>query len=163
MPGWRNNGEAGRRIARKQRAVQTEVHGPRRPAPMFYAGEAYGPRGVQYPDVERHPNGALPAIRNKHMRRVIRRALKAKFSSLTKPLRLAQGLLAQAYEVARDEKKSGRWARRLLAKELAIHQAAYVPSHDELRKQRTAKRARLRKGLAGDAISALVDKMSKQP
>lgn len=152
------------RVERRRQAAQNRKAGPARNAPMFYAGESFGGRLVQYPDVERYPNGGLPAKRDKRMRRVIRRALKARFSSITKPLRLAQGLRAQAYEVARDEKKSGRFARRLLEKELKIHQAAYVPDSKELRKLRTEKRARIRKGLVGDAISALVDKMAgKQP
>lgn len=137
--------------------------GPRRKAPAFYAGETYGRNRVQYPDVERWPNGALPSKRDKLARRVIRGALKRTFSSLTKSLKLAQGLRAQAYEAARDEQpkgaKRGRRARRLLAKELAIHQIVYVPA--DLRAERTAKRKRIRAGLAGDAISALVDRMTK--
>lgn len=139
----------------------TPVLGPRRKAPAFYAGETYGRRIVQYPDVERHPNGALPSRRDKPARRLIRGALKKRFSSLTKSLRLAQGLKAQAYEAARDSDRSGRWARRLLARELTIHQTVYVPA--DLRAERTAKRKRLRAGLTGDAISELVDRMVKQP
>lgn len=167
ITGWRNIGKAGERILRKQNAVQNRAPGPARPAPVHYAGETFGPHVVQYPDVERYPNGALPAKRNKSMRRMIRAALKRTYSSTTKSLRLAQGLIAQAYEAARDEKprKSGRWARRLLAKELAIHKAVYAPDQKTLRKIRTAKRARIRKGLAADPIAALVNKMAdgKQP
>ena len=139
----------------------TPVSGPRRKAPAFYAGETYGRNRVQYPDVERWPNGALPSKRDKLARRIIRGALKKRFSSLTPALRLAQGLRAQAYEAARDDKRSGRWARRLLAKELEIHQTVYVPA--DLRALRTAKRKRLRAGRAGDAISELVDRMAKKP
>lgn len=139
--------------------------GPRRKAPAFYAGETYYGLNIQYPDVERWPNGALPAKRDKGARRIIRGALKKKFSSLTKSLRLAQGLRAQAYEAARDDQpsgaKRGRWARRLLAKELMIHQTVYVPA--DLRALRTEKRKRLRAGLAGDAIGELVDRMVAKP
>lgn len=139
------------------------VSGPRRKAPAFYAGETYGRHVVQYSDVERYPNGALPSRRDKLARRIIRGALKKKFSSLTKSLRLAQGLRAQAYEATREEKgsKRGRAARRLLAAELAIHKTVYVPA--DLRAERTEKRKRLRAGLAGDAISELVDRMAAKP
>lgn len=140
-------------------------HGPRRKAPTYYAGETYGRTVIQYPDVERHPNGALPSRRDKPARRIIRAALKRRLSSLTKSLRLAQGLRAQAYEAARDDQpkgaKRGRWARRLLEKELAIHSPVYVPA--DLRAMRTEKRKRVRAGLAGDAISELVDRMAKKP
>lgn len=139
------------------------LHGPRRKAPAFYAGETYGRHVVQYPDVERHPNGALPSRRDKLARRLIRGALKKAYSSLTKALRLAQGMKAQAYEATREEKgsKRGRAARRLLAAELAIHKTVYVP--EDLRAERTEKRKRLRAGLAGDAISELVDRMAQKP
>jgi hypothetical protein len=146
---------------------ETELpYGPRRKAPAFYAGEAYQGHPLQYPDVERYPNGALPARRDKLARRIIRGALKKRFSSLTKSLRLAQGLRAQAYEAARDEQpkgaKRGRWARRLLARELAIHQPVYAPTKKELRKTRTQKRKDARAGKV-DAIGQLVDAMAKKP
>jgi hypothetical protein len=71
----------------------------------------------------------------------------------------------QARELARTEKKSTRWARRLYDKELAIHQPVYAPSHKELRAIRTAARKAQREGRAAgvvdDAISQLVDKMEK--
>lgn len=155
-------------------------YGPARKAPAFYAGETYGtvkvktpsgatgrvPRRIQYPDVERHPNGALPATRNKFARRLIRKGLKETFSSVTKSLRLARGLRVQAYDASKDDQpkgaKRGRWARRLLAKELAIHTPVYVPTQKELRAMRTTKRFRARKGEKGDAISQLVDRMSEQ-
>lgn len=175
IPGWRAIGKQGERIEQKQRAAQNRPPGPGRPAPMHYAGETFGPHVVQYPDVERYPNGALPAKRNKIARRLVRAALKRTYSATTKSLRLAQGLRAQAYEAGRDRArdfivrretppKIGRWARRLLAKELAIHQTVYAPDSKTLRKIRTAKRARIRKGLVADPIAALVDKMvDKQP
>ena len=138
--------------------------GPLRRAPAFYAGETYGRHIVQYQDVERYPNGALPSKRNKLARRIIRGALKKSFSSQTKHLRLAQGLRAQAYDATREEKgsKRGRAARRLLAAELAIHQVVYAPSQKELRKMRTQARKDKRAG-KGDAISQLVDRMAKTP
>ena len=140
--------------------------GPLRRAPAFYAGETYGRHIVQYQDVERYPNGAPPSKRDKLARRIIRSALKRSFSRLTKSTRLAQGLRAQAYEASRDEQppdaQRGRWARRLLAKELAIHQVVYAPSQKELRKMRTQKRKDKRAG-TGDAISQLVDSMAKKP
>lgn len=160
LPGFRSFSKPEEKQKYRKVAAEVEVVGPRRAAPMFYAGESYNEHDVQYPDVERYPNGALPSKRVKPMRRIIRAALKKTFSRLTKSLRLAQGLKAQAYEVARDEKRSGRYARRLLAKELAIHQTAYVPA--DLRALRTEKRKKLRKGLAGDAISELVDRMTKE-
>lgn len=150
---------------RGPRLPDAPFQGPARKAPEFYAGETYGPNTIQYPDVERYPNGALPSKRNKFARRIIRSAFKARFSSLTKPLRLARGLRAQAYEVAKDDQpktaKRGRWARRLLAKELAIHQPVYAPSGPELRKMRTQRRKELRAGKK-DAISQLVDAMAER-
>ncbi len=138
--------------------------GPLRRAPAFYAGETFGRRPVQYPDTERYGNGALASRRDKLARRVIRAGLKRTYSSLTKSLRLAQGLKAQAYEAARDEQpkgaKRGRWARRLLEKELSIHQPVYVPA--DLRALRTERRKKARKGLPVDAISALVDAQAKK-
>ena len=161
LPGFRSFSKPEEKQKYKKLEAESPTQGPRRKAPMFYAGESYNEHDVQYPDVERHPNGALPSVRCKPMRRIIRGALKKRYSSLTKSLRLAQGLRAQAYEAARDDKRSGRWARRLLAKELEIHQTVYVPA--DLRALRTERRKKMRKGLAGDAISQLVDQMSTKP
>lgn len=143
--------------------------GPRRRAPQWYAGETYGKRrmgrtwpktrgrSIQYPDVERYANGVVPATRNKHMRRLIRGALKRKFSRVESGLKLPRAMLEQARLIAKEQGKSARWARRLFKKELAIHQPVYVPSQKELRALRTAKRKLKRKQ---DAISQLVDKMA---
>lgn len=139
---------------------EQDAFGPRRRAPDFYAGETYGLHVIQYPDVERWPNGALPSKRNKFARRLIRNALKRKFSRVETARKLIQGMTLQAYEIARDEKSSGRYARRLLAKELKIHQTVYAPDSKTLRKIRTEKRARLRRGEPADVISALVNKMA---
>ncbi len=160
IPGWRAIGKQGERVEHKQRAAQNRPPGPGRPAPMHYAGETFGPHVVQYPDVERYPNGALPSIRSKPMRRIVRGALKRKFSKVEQGRKLIHGMTAQAYEIARDEKASGRYARRLLAKELKIHQSVYAPDGKTLRKIRTEKRARLRRGEPADAISALVNKLA---
>ena len=119
---------------------------------MYYAGETYGRRKVNYPDVERHPNGTMPGKRDKAARRIIRAAFKRKFSRVERGLALPRAMKAQASELARDEGKSTRWARRLFDKELAIHQTVYVPA------TRTALRANKR--AAKDAITALVDRMS---
>lgn len=137
--------------------------GPRRRAPAFYAGETYGRNRVQYPDVERRPNGALPSKRDKLARRVIRGALKKRFSGVS--FRLAQGLRAQAYEATREDKatKRGRAARRLLAAELAIHKTVYVPTKPELRAMRTKIRAGQMRDRAKDAISELVERMATKP
>ena len=141
--------------------------GPLRRAPRFYAGETYAGRQINYPDVERYPNSYAPAlrgktasVRNKHMRRLIRGALKRKFSKVEQALKLPRAMQEQAREIARVEGKSNRWARRLFDKELAIHQAVYVPSQKETRLIRTVKRARKRRG-GVDAIEALVDRMTK--
>lgn len=139
---------------------KSEMQGPCRKAPEWYAGETFCGRRVQYPDVERYPNGALPSKRNKFMRRVLRGALKRKFSRVESARQLGQGMLLQAYEIARDEEKSGRFARRLLAKELKIHTTVYAPDGKTLRKIRSERRARLRRGEHPDVIAALVDKMA---
>lgn len=153
--------------------------GPYRKAPLYYAGETYGRRHIQYPDVVRYPNGALPSTRNKAARRVIRAALKRKFSKVETALVLPRAMKMQARELAseRTEKiadyhngnrstyfasTSGdtRFARRLYAQELAIHEPVYAPSSKELRAMRTAKRKLKRQGKPYDAISSLVDKMA---
>lgn len=133
------------------------VSGPRRRAPMFYAGETYGRRRVQYPDVERYANGVLPSKRNKIMRRLIRSALKRKFSTVETALKLPRAMLEQARLIAKENGKSSRWARALFAKELAIHQPAYVPA--DLRAER-AERRRLKRAGKKDAIAQLVDRMA---
>lgn len=162
IPGYRISSyaaqaaETRRLLAQKQIKDGSEV----RKAPVFYAGETYSRHIVQHDNVERLANGTVASTRNKIARRLIRGALKAKFSRLTSSLRLARGLRAQAYSLAREEKRSSRWGLRLLAKELAIHQTVYAPTGPELRAMRTMKRARARKGVAQDAITALVDRMA---
>ena len=133
-------------------------YGPKRHAPEFYAGETYGRRKMLYPDVDRHPNGALPSKRNKLARRLTRSAFKRSFSRVERGLKLPRALLAQARVIAKDTGKSSRWARRLFARELAIHKPVYVPSQKELRAMRTERRKLKRQGKQ-DAISALIDRM----
>lgn len=145
--------------------------GPRRRAPMYYAGETYGRRrigrtgaktrgrAIQYPDVERYPNGALASKRDKAARRLIRGALKRKFSKVETALKLPRAMLAQARLIAKENGKSPKWGRQLYEKELAIHDPVYAPSQTELRALRTAKRKLKRQGKQ-DAISMLVDKMA---
>jgi hypothetical protein len=135
--------------------------GPRRRAPMYYAGETYGRHRVQYPDVERYPNGALPGIRNKLMRRLIRKALKRKFSTVETARKLPQAMLEQARLIAKENGKSARFARRLYAQELAIHQTVYAPTKPELRAMR-AKNRKLKREGKKDAISQLVDRMAEK-
>jgi hypothetical protein len=136
------------------------MYGPKRRAPTYYAGETYARRILNYPDVERFPNGGIAGIRDKAARRLIRSALKRKFSKVEKGLGLPRAMKAQAREVARADGKSTRWARRLYEQELAIHQAVYVPSQKETRAIRTQKRKLKREGKL-DAIGALVDRMAK--
>ena len=151
------------------------MYGPRRRAPHYYTGETYGRHRIQYPDVERHPNGALPGIRDKAARRIIRGALKRKLSRVERSFGLPRAMLAQAREIAREtpswgvvlidgapaqRTKSPAWARKLYHTELAIHQPVYVPDQKQLRAMRTQKRKDKRAGKV-DAIGALVDKMSK--
>ena len=124
---------------------------------MYYAGEIYGRRRMHYPDVERHANGTIPGVRNKHMRRLIRKAFKRHHSKVEKGLKLPRTMLEQARLIAKENGKSARWARRLFAKELAIHQP--MPN-DPVRTQRRAYAKRLKKEGKKDAISQLVDKMA---
>lgn len=133
--------------------------GPRRRAPAFYAGETYGRRDMHYPDVERYPSGALPSTRNKFARRLIRAAFKRHHSKVERGLKLPRAMLAQAREIARTEKKSKQWARRLFERELAIHEPVFVPK--DLRAVRTEKRRLKRQGKK-DAITQLVDKMAEK-
>lgn len=145
----------------------TEIQGPRRRAPRYYIGKMVGRHAAVYPDTEYNANGSLPGIRNKAARRVVRAAFKKSHSRVETQIRNARALKAQAFEVARENKKSTRFARRLLDKELAIHQPVYVPSQKELRAMRTAARKAKRKGqstgVVEDAISAVVDRIGKQP
>jgi hypothetical protein len=146
-----------------------EPIGPRRRAPMYYAGQTYGRRRIGrtggktqgreilYPDVERYANGAVPGKRDKLARRVIRGALKRSFSSVERALKLPRAMKEQARLIAKEQGKSSQWALRLFDRELAIHETVYAPSKKELRAMRTAKR----KGKK-DAISQLVDKMTGQ-
>ena len=152
----------------------TGFQGPFRKAPAFYAGEFYGtkkvisaltkrtvrvPREINYPDMERHANGAHPGKRDKLMRRVIRGALKRRFSKFERGLKLPRAMLGQAIEVMRDEgRKGNRAARRLFAKELAIHRPQ--PS-EPTRAQRRAYQKLLKKQGRKDAIAQLVDAMAK--
>jgi hypothetical protein len=139
--------------------------GPARRAPAYWAGETYGRHKVQYPDVERLANGTVPSTRDKPARRIIRAALKRRFSRVERALRLPRAMMAQAVEIINTQhaQKSTsakmRRARRLLAMELAIHRPVYVPSTPELRALRTQKRKDKRAG-RGDAISQLVDSMA---
>ncbi len=130
-----------------------EVHGPRRKAPTYYAGETYGRRRMLYPDVERYANGTVRGIRDKAARRLIRKMFGLHFSRVEKGLRLARAMQAQAREVADDADRSNRWGRRLYDKELAIHQAAHnVMTRSEKRKLKRAGKK--------DAITQLVERMA---
>lgn len=144
---------------------EQKPHGLRRRAPEYYAGETYGRHVIHYPDVERYPNGALPSKRDKFMRRLIRAALKRKFSKVESALKLPRAMKAQAHELARGEKKSTRWARRLFDQELSIHQPVYVPDQKQLRAMRTerrklkrAEKRKLKRAGKQDAIAQLVDR-----
>ncbi len=149
------------------------VSGPRRRAPAFYAGETYGRHIIQFPDVARHANGAVASKRDKQARRLIRGALKRRFSRVESAMKLPRAMQAQAREIIRDAPatriddttgrtlrigKSPRAAHRLFASELAIHEPVYVPA--DLRALRTAKRKLKRQGRL-DAIGQLVDRMSR--
>lgn len=143
----------------------TVAQGPRRRAPAFYAGETFGRHIINYPDTERYPNGALPSTRNKIMRRIIRGALKRRFSKVEQGLKLPRAMQAQARELAAEQIKGaekraarGRWARRLFTRELAIHQAR---PGEATRKQRRAYAKLLKKHGQKDAIAQLVDKMAR--
>jgi hypothetical protein len=141
-----------------QRPNETKL-GPMRRAPEYYAGETYGRHIIHYRDVERYGNGVLPSKRDKHARRIIRKALKRKYSAFEQAVKLPRAMLAQAKEIAKSEKKSVRWAHRLFAKELNIHQPVYAPDGKTLRKMRTEARRLKRRG-GKDAISQLVDAMA---
>ena len=136
---------------------------------------------MQYPDVERNKNGSLPGVRDKASRRLIRGAFKRKVSSTERAFGLPRAMQAQAREIASDthtpkidDHHNGnrstrftstsaetRFARRLFAKELAIHTPVYAPSKKELRRMRTEARKAKRAGKT-DAIGALVDRMAKK-
>lgn len=122
----------------------TEAQGPRRRAPRYYAGEKYKGRRMQHYDVQRYNNGALPGIRNKAARRIIRKAFDSKLHNVDRGLKLARAMRMQAREITFKQEqwkgKGPRAAERLLKAELAIHVPVYVPSHKELRAARTMAR-----------------------
>lgn len=144
----------------------TDLQGPKRRAPRYYIGETCGRFRTVFPDTERNPNGSLPGIRDKGARRVVRAAFKRSHSRVESGLANARALRAQAFEVARDNKKSTRFARRLLDKEMAIHQPVYAPDQKTLRKMRTQARKEKRQKVSGPtrpidvAIDAVVDRMN---
>ncbi len=100
--------------------------------------------------------------------------MKRRYAKTEQAPQLARDMQAQAREVAKEEGKSTRWARRLYEKELTIHQPKYVPTKKEMRKmraekrrqQRAEKRRQQRAGKTGDvivdAISQLVDAEAKK-
>lgn len=160
--------------------VPAAISGPRRRAPMYYVGETYGrkkartiegattfadgrrvtsPRSMQYPDVERNPNGSVPGIRNKFMRRLIRKAFKVHHSKIEKALKLPRAMLEQARLIAKENGHGSKWARRLFARELAIHQEA---EQQPIRAQRRDHQRRLRRAGKKDAIAQLVERMSEE-
>jgi hypothetical protein len=145
--------------------IDTDKAGPMRRAPQFYAGETYGRHDIQHKDVERHPNGAVVGIRNKHMRRLIRGALKRRYSKYDRSLKLARAMQAQAREIIADQhpKKSrhakARLAKRLYEMELAIHTPRpNAPTRAERRAQASLlKKNPISEIVDMDAISQVVD------
>lgn len=149
-------------------------HGPLRRAPRYYIGETVARMRVTYPDTERHPNGALPGIRDKAARRVIRKAFLRRESKVEKGLRTARAMQAQAREVVGDEHYDrSRYARAKLAeklyqKELAIHVPVFVPTKKQIRVMRTEARKAKRAGAKhaspiDNAIDAVLDKFGTEP
>ena len=102
-------------------------YGPLRRAPAYYAGNTYRGHHINYPDVERYGNGVMPGKRDKAARRVIRAALKRLHSRIEKALGLPRAMMAQALEIAKEQKKSVRWGRRLFDQELKLHTPAPQP------------------------------------
>lgn len=127
--------------------MSDKKYGPYRKAPQYYVGETIGSRQVNYPDVERYPGGRIPGVRNKLARRRIRGAMRRTFSAIERGLLRARALKAQAMELARDDKKSTRWGRRLFDRELALHQPVQMPNQKEARAMRTAARRKRRAAL----------------
>ncbi len=134
-----------------------EPSGPRRRAPRYYAGETYGgrhkrgmfiPRRMQHGDVTRYANGALPGIRNKPARRIIRKAFSASFRPVEHHLKLLRAMKVQAVDMTKNQPmwkgKGTRAAKRILALELALHQPVYAPPYKELRAARTEARKQKR-------------------
>lgn len=143
----------------------TAPQGTRRKAPLYYAGETLGDRlrgplqknstnrvhkaiiggrSINYPDVQRYDNGAVPGIRDKHARRMIRKAITRVHSRVEVSIHKARELKNEALAQAREEKKSTRWGLRVLAQELALHQPLDVPSGKEIRAMRTEARKKQR-------------------
>lgn len=143
------------------------TQGPQRRAPHFYVGTHVGRIPLVYPDTEVFENGAVPGVRNKAARRVIRAAQKRKHSQVEKGLKLVRDMKLQAVEVVTDTKKDKspearrHLANALLREELSLHRPVYVPSQKELRRMRTEKRKAMRAGgkLPIDmALDALLEK-----
>ena len=164
----------------------TAPQGPRRRAPHYYVGETCGTkrgkgsygrgtgtmrrtrsvaqvrhtRYVNYPDVQRYPNGALPGIRNKLARRRIRGALMRANSTIEARVRRARQLRLSIPSYNSHE------ARRLFEKTLSLHMP--TPSYDSraLRTAfRKAKRAAAKekgihvRDLDNEIVKGLADKI----
>lgn len=130
------------------------MYGPLRKAPQYYAGEMYNEHPMNHLDVERNANGSMPGIRNKLARRRIRASFKRKYSTVEQGLQRLRAMKAQAMDVT-DNPREGR---RLLAKELSIHQVVYVPDQKQLRAMRTEKRKLARAGKR-DRVNAAIEKL----
>lgn len=157
----------------------TEPQGPLRRAPEFYAGKTFGKkrkgkakgqeRSILHADVERHPNGAVVGTRNKAARRLVRGALKRRYSKASRDLKLPQAMQVQAREIINEQpehadktpRAKARLAKRLFEAELAIH----TPRPNEpTRAERREYARQLKKAGKKDAISQLVDMMAaKKP
>lgn len=150
------------------------MHGPFRKAPHYYVGETVGRHTVNYPDVERNPNGTIAGIRDKAARRQIRGLMMRSFSRIDSRIRkgrqLGQKMLDYAEGVIEEKKlsKKGlrRRAKKLLAKALSLHKPV---EQVDSRALRTAFRKRKRevakergihvRELEASVVKQLADKM----
>lgn len=111
-----------KRVPKPKPERKNEWQGPLRPALEFYAGEYH-----MRPDVERHPNGAIAGVRNKVMRRVMRKFLRTRYSRIGVNIALAQRSTLANRSLTTDNHS----ARRL-----------QVEARTMRRKERDAKRER---------------------
>ncbi len=113
-------------MQKQMHRMSKEAYGPRTQSPAYYVGESLGNKQILKPDVQRHGNGAAAGIRDKGARRIIRRAFGERLRNIAGGLKLVRDMRMQAREVAhatgRSRNAVRHLAKRLLAKELALHQ-----------------------------------------
>jgi hypothetical protein len=137
------------------------AYGPLRKAPTYYIGESIGCNGkgsfygralTARRDTERLKNGALPGIRNKAARRMLRKAFRNAYSRTEQSVLKARDLVNEV----RGYADSGHEGKRNIARLDAAHTPAKVDDNRTARQQMRKARKHHKKQWA-----KAIDRMSK--